>query len=178
MDLGVLGGSNKKEKKGKASTRQMLYADESTATAFDKDCFLIGISNHVNAFRHFTSVAREGHWFLFLSRYELYVSGNGNTEKLASGLMNPFMTHLKVVEEHVAVSGNLSMLRTPSLGPKEVHNYLTQVSMIGVHFVDDHVATEFGNHLARLILHEEWGEDLTFEEGVKLLSLTYFGYSV
>ncbi|CAL5401775.1 unnamed protein product [Camellia sinensis] len=36
-----------------------------------------------------------------------------------------------------------------SLGPKEVHNYLTrmmynQVNMIGVHFEDDHVATGFG----------------------------------
>ncbi|KAL8215646.1 hypothetical protein R6Q57_022483 [Mikania cordata] len=86
-----------------------------------------------------------------------------------------------------------------SLGPKEVHNYLTRVmynrrnkfdplwnslilggvkngqkylgsvSMIGVHFEDNHVATGFGNHLARPILREEWREDLTFEEGVKLL---------
>ncbi|GJZ64616.1 proteasome subunit beta type-4-like protein [Tanacetum coccineum] len=86
-----------------------------------------------------------------------------------------------------------------SLGPKEVHNYLTRVmynrrnkfdplwnslilggvkngqkylgsvSMIGVHFEDDHVATGFGNHLARPILREEWRDDLTFEEGVKLL---------
>ncbi|GJZ40565.1 hypothetical protein Tco_0587451 [Tanacetum coccineum] len=38
------------------------------------------------------------------SRCELYVSGNGNTEKLASGLVKPFMTHLKVVEEQVALS--------------------------------------------------------------------------
>lgn len=68
-----------------------------------------------------------------------------------------------------------------SLGPKEVHNYLTWVmynrrkkfdplwnlisytwwsegqkylglvSMIGVHFEDDHVAIGFGNHFARLV---------------------------
>nr|GEX86371.1 hypothetical protein [Tanacetum cinerariifolium] len=38
------------------------------------------------------------------SRCELYVSGNGNTEKLASGLVKPFVTHLKVVEEQVALS--------------------------------------------------------------------------
>ncbi|KAI5666208.1 hypothetical protein M9H77_16061 [Catharanthus roseus] len=86
-----------------------------------------------------------------------------------------------------------------SLGPKEVHNYLTRliynrrnkfdplwnsivlggvkngqkylgmVSMIGVHFEDNHVATGFGNHLARPILRDEWHENLTFEEGVKLL---------
>ncbi|KAI7728349.1 hypothetical protein M8C21_001827, partial [Ambrosia artemisiifolia] len=38
------------------------------------------------------------------SRCELIVSSNGNTEKLASGLVKPFMTHLKVVEEQVASS--------------------------------------------------------------------------
>ncbi|XVF25260.1 hypothetical protein REPUB_Repub13aG0198100 [Reevesia pubescens] len=38
------------------------------------------------------------------SRCELFVSSNGNTEKLASGLVRPFVTHLKVVEEQVALS--------------------------------------------------------------------------
>ncbi|KAM7254641.1 hypothetical protein ACFE04_004021 [Oxalis oulophora] len=33
------------------------------------------------------------------SRCELLVSSNGNTEKLASGLVKPFVTHLKVAEE-------------------------------------------------------------------------------
>lgn len=41
--------------------------------------------------------------------------------------------------------------------------------MIGVNFEDNHVATGFGNHLARPILCDEWHENLTFEEGVKLL---------
>ena len=44
-----------------------------------------------------------------------------------------------------------------------------QVSMIGVHFEDDHVAPGFGNHLACPILSEEWREELTFEDRVKLL---------
>jgi 20S proteasome subunit beta 7 len=44
-----------------------------------------------------------------------------------------------------------------------------QVSMIGVHFQDNHVATGFGNHLARPIFRDEWKEDMTLEEGVKLL---------
>ncbi|XP_047313439.1 proteasome subunit beta type-4-like [Impatiens glandulifera] len=86
-----------------------------------------------------------------------------------------------------------------SLGPKEVHNYLTRlmynrrnkfnplwnslilggvkngnkylgtVSMIGVQYSDDHVATGFGNHLARPILRDEWREDLSFKDAVKLL---------
>lgn len=34
----------------------------------------------------------------------MFVSGSGNTEKLASGLVKPFMTHLKVLEEQVALS--------------------------------------------------------------------------
>lgn len=41
--------------------------------------------------------------------------------------------------------------------------------MIGVHYVDDHVATGFGNHLARPIFRDEWKEDMTLEEGMKLL---------
>ncbi|KAM7277634.1 hypothetical protein ACFE04_004768 [Oxalis oulophora] len=86
-----------------------------------------------------------------------------------------------------------------SLGPKEVHNYLTRmmynrrnkfnplwnslvlggvknghkylgtVNMIGVTFEDSHVATGLGNHLARPILRKEWKEDLSFEDGARLL---------
>ncbi|CAA2985859.1 Hypothetical predicted protein [Olea europaea subsp. europaea] len=36
------------------------------------------------------------------SRCELFVSSNGNTEKLAAGLVKPFVAHLKAVEEQVA----------------------------------------------------------------------------
>jgi 20S proteasome subunit beta 7 len=46
---------------------------------------------------------------------------------------------------------------------------LIQVSMIGVNFEDNHVATGFGNHLARPLLRDEWHENLSFEDGVKLL---------
>ncbi|KAI3513518.1 hypothetical protein L1887_20853 [Cichorium endivia] len=115
----------------------------------------------------------------------------------ASGEISDFQEILKylddlILNDNMWDDGN-------SLGPKEVHNYLTRVmynrrnkfdplwnsliiggvkngnkylgsvSMIGVHFEDNHVATGFGNHLARPILREEWREDLTFEEGVKLL---------
>ncbi|XP_062087883.1 uncharacterized protein LOC133794585 isoform X2 [Humulus lupulus] len=38
------------------------------------------------------------------SRCELLVSGNGNTEKLASGSVKPFVSHLKVAEEQVALA--------------------------------------------------------------------------
>lgn len=41
--------------------------------------------------------------------------------------------------------------------------------MIGVHYVDDHVATGFGNHLARPIFRDEWRADMTHEEAVALL---------
>ena len=41
--------------------------------------------------------------------------------------------------------------------------------MIGVHFVDQHVATGFGIHLAQPIFRSEWRDDMTLEEGQKLL---------
>ncbi|KAF2605523.1 hypothetical protein F2Q70_00025911, partial [Brassica cretica] len=115
----------------------------------------------------------------------------------ASGEISDFQEILRYLDELVLNDnmwddGN-------SLGPKEVHNYLTRVmynrrnkfnplwntlvlggvkngesylgmvSMIGVSFEDNHVATGFGNHLARPILRDEWHADLSFEDGVKLL---------
>lgn len=40
----------------------------------------------------------------FMGRCELFVSSDGNAEKLASGLVKPFVTHLKVAEEQVALA--------------------------------------------------------------------------
>ncbi|KAL3617696.1 Proteasome subunit beta type-4 [Castilleja foliolosa] len=115
----------------------------------------------------------------------------------ASGEISDFQEIMRYLDEQILYDnmwddGN-------SLGPKEVHNYLTRVmynrrnkfnplwnslvlggikngqkylgtvSMIGVQYQDDHVATGFGNHLARPILRDEWNENLTYEEGVKLL---------
>ncbi|XP_042475112.1 proteasome subunit beta type-4-like [Macadamia integrifolia] len=115
----------------------------------------------------------------------------------ASGEISDFQEILRYLDELVLNDnmwddGN-------SLGPKEVHNYLTRVmynrrnkfnplwnslvlggvkkgqkylgmvSMIGVHFEDNHIATGFGNHLARPILRDEWHENISFEDGVKLL---------
>lgn len=115
----------------------------------------------------------------------------------ASGEISDFQEILRYLDELIIYDnmwddGN-------SLGPKEIHNYLNRVmynrrnkfdplwnslvlggvkngqkylgtvSMIGVHFEDNHIATGFGNHLARPILRDEWKEDMSFEEGVKLL---------
>ncbi|MCD7470683.1 Proteasome subunit beta type-4 [Datura stramonium] len=115
----------------------------------------------------------------------------------ASGEISDFQEILQYLDELILYDnmwddGN-------SLGPKEVHNYLTRVmynrrnkfnplwnslvlggvkngqkylgtvSMIGVHYEDNHVATGFGNHLAKPIIRDEWREDLSYEEGVKLL---------
>jgi 20S proteasome subunit beta 7 len=49
------------------------------------------------------------------------------------------------------------------------HSLPVQVNMIGTHFEESHIATGFGNHLAIPILREEWREDMTFEEAVKLI---------
>ncbi|MBA0561723.1 hypothetical protein Golob_018524, partial [Gossypium lobatum] len=115
----------------------------------------------------------------------------------ASGEISDFQEILRYLNELILYDnmwddGN-------SLGPKEVHNYLTRVMynrrnkfnplwnslvlggvkngnkylgtvrMIGVNFEDNHVATRFGNHLVRPILRQEWHENLSFEDGVKLL---------
>ncbi|OMO80039.1 Proteasome, subunit alpha/beta [Corchorus capsularis] len=115
----------------------------------------------------------------------------------ASGEISDFQEILRYLDELILYDnmwddGN-------SLGPKEVHNYLTRimynrrnkfnplwnslvlggvkngqkylgtVSMIGVNFEDNHVASGFGNHLARPILRQEWHENLSFEDGVRLL---------
>lgn len=37
-------------------------------------------------------------------RCELFVSANGKTEKLASGLLKPFVSHLKAAEEQATQS--------------------------------------------------------------------------
>jgi 20S proteasome subunit beta 7 len=115
----------------------------------------------------------------------------------ASGELSDFQEILRYLDDLILYDnmwddGN-------SLGPREVHNYLTRVmynrrnkfnplwnalvlggvkngqkylgtvNMIGVSFEDHHVATGFGNHLARPILRSEWKEDLSFEDAVKLL---------
>lgn len=38
----------------------------------------------------------------FIFRCELFVSGDGTTEKLASGFFKPFASHLKVAEEQAS----------------------------------------------------------------------------
>ncbi|KAE9595877.1 hypothetical protein Lalb_Chr17g0343411 [Lupinus albus] len=46
------------------------------------------------------------------SRCELFVSSDGNTEKLSSGLVKPFLTHLKFAEEQVALAAQSIKLET------------------------------------------------------------------
>ncbi|KAM4085321.1 hypothetical protein ACJW30_10G018200 [Castanea mollissima] len=115
----------------------------------------------------------------------------------ASGEISDFQEILLYLDELILYDNVWDDLN--SLGPKEVHSYLTRVmynrrnkfnplwnslilggvkigqkylgmvSMIGVNFEDNHVATGFGNHLARPILRDEWHDNLSFEDGVKLL---------
>ncbi|KAL3691344.1 hypothetical protein R1sor_004995 [Riccia sorocarpa] len=54
-------------------------------------------------------------------------------------------------------------------GVKNGEKYLGVVTMIGVQFEDNHVASGFGNHLARPIFRDEWHENMTLEEGTQLL---------
>ncbi|XP_057822015.1 uncharacterized protein LOC131034530 isoform X2 [Cryptomeria japonica] len=47
------------------------------------------------------------------TRCELFVSGGGETEKLASGLLKPFSTHLRAAEEQAGRAGHLIKLEVP-----------------------------------------------------------------
>ena len=38
-------------------------------------------------------------------RCDLVISANGKTEKIASGLLNPFLAHLKTAQEQMAKGG-------------------------------------------------------------------------
>ncbi|KAK8551320.1 hypothetical protein V6N12_039966 [Hibiscus sabdariffa] len=58
------------------------------------------------------------------SRCELFASSNGNTEKLASGLVKPFVTHLKVAEEQVALS--LQSIKLEVEKHKNAKNWFTK----------------------------------------------------
>ncbi|KAI6695116.1 hypothetical protein NL676_022826 [Syzygium grande] len=44
-----------------------------------------------------------------------------------------------------------------------------ELSIIGANFEDNHLATGFRNHLARPIVHGDFNENLSFEDGVKVL---------
>ncbi|GJW81898.1 hypothetical protein Tco_0145873 [Tanacetum coccineum] len=59
------------------------------------------------------------------SRCELFVSSGGNTERIASGLVKPFVTHLKVAEEQV-VSSALRSIRLQVEGREYVETWFTK----------------------------------------------------
>lgn len=47
--------------------------------------------------------------------------------------------------------------------------FLGSISMLGVHFTDDHVASGFGNHLARPLFREKHSPDMSEQEAIDLL---------
>ncbi|VVA16109.1 PREDICTED: COP1-interacting [Prunus dulcis] len=49
------------------------------------------------------------------TRYDLVISANGKTEKIASGLLNPFLSHLKTAQEQMA-KGGYSIILEPESG--------------------------------------------------------------
>ncbi|MED6204739.1 hypothetical protein PIB30_011712 [Stylosanthes scabra] len=58
------------------------------------------------------------------SRCELFVSSDGNSEKLVSGSVQPFVTHLKVAEEQIALGVQSIQLETES--NKNVETWFTK----------------------------------------------------
>lgn len=59
------------------------------------------------------------------TRCELVISAGGKTEKLASGLLKPFLTHLKTAEEQIAKGGYSIRLEPPS-GPNQHVSWFTK----------------------------------------------------
>ncbi|KAL7220097.1 hypothetical protein ACSBR2_013037 [Camellia fascicularis] len=49
------------------------------------------------------------------TRYDLIITANGKTEKIASGLLNPFLAHLKTAQDQIA-KGGYSILLQPEPG--------------------------------------------------------------
>lgn len=57
-----------------------------------------------------------GNWiFIFFFRCDLLISAYGKTEKMASGLLNPFLAHLKTAQEQMA-KGGYSIILEPAPG--------------------------------------------------------------
>lgn len=54
-------------------------------------------------------------WFVIVDRCDLVISANGKTEKIASGLLNPFLSHLKTAQEQMA-KGGYSIILEPEFG--------------------------------------------------------------
>lgn len=48
-------------------------------------------------------------------RFELVVSANGKSEKMASGLLNPFLAHLKTAQDQIS-KGGYSIILQPESG--------------------------------------------------------------
>lgn len=62
-------------------------------------CFILLLGSFFLAISFFTIGSN---YIVIICRCELFVSGNGKTEMVASGLWKPFITHLKVAEEQSA----------------------------------------------------------------------------
>eukprot|EP00244_Chara_vulgaris_P000145 TRINITY_DN10201_c1_g1_i1.p1 TRINITY_DN10201_c1_g1~~TRINITY_DN10201_c1_g1_i1.p1 ORF type:complete len:275 (-),score=35.38 TRINITY_DN10201_c1_g1_i1:27-851(-) len=115
----------------------------------------------------------------------------------ASGEISDFMYIMSLLDELTTI--DYCWGDGKELSPKEVHSYLNRVmynrrnkfdplwnaivvagvhdeepylgvvNLIGVHYEDSHLATGFGNHLARPIFRAEHREDMTEEEAIRLL---------
>lgn len=59
-----------------------------------------------------------------MARCELFVSSEGNTEKLASGLVKPFVSHLKVAEEQVGLA--VQSIKLENEGRKSAETWFTK----------------------------------------------------
>ncbi|EFJ33251.1 hypothetical protein SELMODRAFT_85048 [Selaginella moellendorffii] len=63
------------------------------------------------------------------TRCELLISSHGVSEKLASGLLKPFLAHLRAAEEQIAVGGYSIRLEPPIDGNQGKASWFTKGTM-------------------------------------------------
>ena len=61
---------------------------------------------------YYITLTRIATWSLYI-RFDLYILANGKKEKLTSGLLKPFLPHLKTAEEQIAKGGYSILLEPP-----------------------------------------------------------------
>jgi hypothetical protein len=85
--------------------------------------------------------------FFLIARCDLFVSSNGNTEKLASGSVKPFLSHLKFAEEQASQA--VQSIKLEFDGCRNAETWFTKGTLERLHTVptEQFVAVE------RMLVH-------------------------
>lgn len=117
--MGVLCELNFSTRSGKsgvmANETELIDAQDSyLIMVMEASCWLI-LSTNACPVRHHPKMSDGSLSFFTFCRFDLVVIVNGRKEKIASGLLNPFLAHLKVAQDQIA-KGGYSITLEPSSG--------------------------------------------------------------